>query len=157
MPHLRQTVSGGTVGSLMQQADELRRLRREDRDILLHEAGLAPHVMAGHGKGLALKADLYLPWYKIRKLWRWLSSFRVSLDSEATMREQVSQQLPFDLIAELVPLADRSGQVTMKSVVRFPDLIGLVMHYLGQHTAAGMLSWHSGAFAKGRGLDKDWW
>ena len=69
--------------------------------------------MVGHGIGLALKADLHLPWYKIRKLRRWLSSLGVSLDSEATMREQVSPQLLFDLIAELVPLADKSGQVTI--------------------------------------------
>ena len=33
-------------------------------------------------------------------------------------------------------------------MVHYPDLIGLVMHYLGQHKTVGMLSWHSGALPK---------
>ena len=140
---LRQLVSGGSVGS--QQADELRHLRKEERDHLLCDAGLMPQGKLGQGAGLALKADLHLPWFKLRKLRRWLLFFGVVLDSEAAMRHQISKELPFELLAEQIPLADKTGNISMKPVVRYPDLVGLILHYLSQHKVANTLCWHNGA------------
>ena len=139
---VRAVVSAGS--STEQQADELRRMQREEQDELLRAAGFAPNIGAGRGSGLALKADLSLPWSKLRKLRRWLSSFGVKLDSEVKMREQIHEELPFALPAELVPLVAKGGSVALKPVVCFPDLVGLVEHYLSQHHLAGSLSWHEG-------------
>ena len=143
--HVRDVISGGPSGSSAQHADELRRLRREQQEDLLREAGLAPKGKATSGTGLALKADLHLPWYKLRKLRRWLSLFGVSLESEAVMRQQISEELPFELSAELVPLLAKDGTITAKPVVRFFDLPALILHYLGQHQIANTISWHDGA------------
>ena len=101
--------------------------------------------MAAKTAGLALKADLHLPWYKLRKLRRWLSSFGVALQPESSMREQISKDLPFELSAELVPLSNKSGEIELKPVVKFPDLSDLILHYLSQHKTGGILSWHDGA------------
>ena len=109
--HVRDVICGGPSGSSAQHADELRRLRREQQEDLLREAGLAPKGKATSGTGLALKADLHLPWYKLRKLRRWLSLFGVSLESEAVMRQQISEELPFELSAELVPLLAKDGTI----------------------------------------------
>ena len=59
------------------------------------------------------------------------------------MRRQVSQNLPFNLIAEGVPLADTPGDVFMKPMVQIPDLLKLVHHYLNKHAKAGTLCWHT--------------
>ncbi len=142
---VRDLVSGGPTGSSTQQADELRRLRSEAQEGLLREAGLAPKGTVGCGTGLALKADLHLPWYKLRKLRRWLSSFGVTLESEASMRQRISDELPFELCADLVPLVRKDGSIAAKPVVRFLDLPGLILHYFSQHQIANTISWHGGA------------
>ena len=126
--------------STAQHADELKRMKKTEKEQLLKDAGSAPGS-ARSGAALAMKNDLHLPWY--RKLRRWLTAFGVSMDSETTMRQQIAENLPFDLIAEGVPLADKSGDASMKPMVRFPDLPKLVHHYLNQHEKAGTLCWHS--------------
>lgn len=102
--------------------------------------------MATHDAGLALKADLHPPWLKLRKLCRWLASFGVVLDSESAMRETISEELPFELSTEPVPLTSRMGNIELRTVIRFPGIKGLMPHYLDQHKLAKTLSWHEGAF-----------
>ena len=142
---LRQSVSGGSSGSSVQLTNELQRLKRDEQDTLLQEAGLSPRGCAGHGVGLALKADLHLPRFQLRKLRRWLKSFGVFLDSEAAMRQQISKELPFELSAKLLPLTDKGGAVSLKPAVYFPDLVALVLHYLNEHKHSNTLVWHDGA------------
>ena len=55
---LRQSVSGGSSGSSVQLTNELQRLKRDEQDTLLQEAGLSPRGCAGHGVGLQLKKFL---------------------------------------------------------------------------------------------------
>ena len=102
------------AGASAQQMHELQRLQREEREQLLRDAGIAPKVLCALGAGLALQADLHMPWHKLRKLCRWLSSFGVSLESESTMSQQISQQLPFTVSAELVLLTTKSGATELK-------------------------------------------
>ena len=122
-------------------------MEKEERERLLQAAGLLPTVKGTRGKesGLALKADLHLPWYKLRKLRRWLSSFGVVLQSEPAMRQQISKELPFSLVAEMLPQSSKTGSVELKPVVKLPDLKRLVLYYLDQHEVAGSLTWHDGA------------
>ena len=63
------------------------------------------------------------------------------LESEATLRNQVAEELPFTLLEE-VPMLDRSGNATLALVVRFPELTQMILHYLDQHQEAGSLTWH---------------
>ena len=107
---LHKIVSAGAADASAQQVHELQRLQREEREQLLRDAGIAPKALCALGAGLALQADLHMPWHKLRKLCRWLSSFGVSLESESTMRQQISQQLPFTISAELVPSPPSMGQ-----------------------------------------------
>ena len=76
-----------------------------------------------------------------------MKSFGVQLESEAMLRDQVDQAMPFPLLAEEVPMFDRSGNAIMAPVVRFQELKDLVFHYLNQHQEAGSLTWH-GALPK---------
>ena len=136
----RSVVSASSCAA--QQADELKRLRKDEQQRLLEEAGLCP-CGTQHGAALAMKCDLGLPWYRLRKLRRWLSSFGISMDSESNTRRQVSEGLPFKLIAERVPMADKTGTISLKPMVRFSDLPAVVKHYLAQHEKAGTLVWHT--------------
>lgn len=143
MEQLRQVVSASS--SATQQAHELRHLAKAAQDQLLKDAGLAPdRTGPRRGAALAMKSDLHLPWYRLRKLRLWLSSFGVHFESEAEMRQQVHTDLPFHLLAEDVPLAiDKSGTIALRPMVRFPDLTELVLHYIMQHYNAGSLCWPS--------------
>ena len=61
----RSAVTGGSAGSAGQQAYELRRMEKEERERLLQTAGLLLAVQgtrAAKESGLALKTDLHLPW-----------------------------------------------------------------------------------------------
>ena len=84
----RWDISGGALGAQSQLADELTRLQRAEQDALLRDADFALQK-PGKDIALALKADLHLPWYRLRKLWQWLSSFGMKLASEKTMRQQI--------------------------------------------------------------------
>ena len=67
---VRDIISGGPAASAVQLKDELRHLRKE-RDDLLKEAGLIPTgLYVTQEESLALKADLSIPWTKLRALRR---------------------------------------------------------------------------------------
>ena len=136
---LRQVVSCSSSAS--QHADELKRMAKREQDQLLKDAGLAT-TSARHGAALAMKCDLHLPWYRLRQLRKWLTSFGVRMESEAEMRKQISEFLLFSLLAEEVSMADKSG-ISLKPMVRFADLPQVVMHYSEQHQNAGTLCWHT--------------
>jgi len=70
----RDAVSGGS--GLIQMADEVRILQREERQQLLKDADVKIIVPALDG--LAMKADLTLPWNKLRSMRRYTKQFNSS-------------------------------------------------------------------------------
>ena len=140
---VRETICGAGRGAEAQMSLELNSLPRETQKKLLKDAGLKPNGTLESGTALALKADLGLPWYRLRKLRLWLKSFGVNLESEGVMRQQLAEELPFPIVAKYVPMAEKNGAVTMKVMVVIEDLVGIVCHYLSQHEEAGTLYWHN--------------
>lgn len=59
---MRDLVSGGD--STSQLREEIRHLSRSERQELLHSAGFTLEIPAE--QGLAMKADLGIPWNKLR-------------------------------------------------------------------------------------------
>ena len=55
----------------MQMADELQTCTRSERERLLTAAGLPPGEIEP-GAGLAMKAELGIPWHKLRHLRRYM-------------------------------------------------------------------------------------
>ena len=70
MESVRDAVSGGSSGSRVQLRHELAHRSKDDRLALLREAGFAVTETPPPGAGLALKADLTLPWYRLQILRR---------------------------------------------------------------------------------------
>ena len=62
-------MSGGESSEHIQLQSEIRLLDSEDREKLLHTIGLHTEVSAE--QGLALKADLAIPWNKLRVMRRY--------------------------------------------------------------------------------------
>ena len=100
-------MAGGQEGARAQQAPELRALTTPQLDQLLVDAGVKPPPGKAAASGLAIKANLKLPWHQMRKLQRWLKHFGVTVQSERSMRTQVAAELPLELLAEYVPLATK--------------------------------------------------
>ncbi len=65
---VRESVAGSEVGAQLQLVDELKATSRDVRQSSLKEAGITPEI--AFGDGLAMKADLALPWRKLRHLRR---------------------------------------------------------------------------------------
>ena len=72
----RKSISGGSEDSRKQMQAEVRAMPKEERQKLLSEAGGGVEINAT--QALAIKADLDIPWYRIRVLRRCVSSRRVS-------------------------------------------------------------------------------
>ena len=64
--HVRQLASGGDISA--QFAAEIKVLNKAEREDLLHQAQLPVVIPANHA--LAMKADLGIPWNKLRILRR---------------------------------------------------------------------------------------
>ena len=64
--NVREAIAGGEEPAKRQLIDELRRTTPEERQDLLKKAGIVPTIT--HDEGLAMKADLSIPWNKIRHL-----------------------------------------------------------------------------------------
>ena len=71
----RKSVSGGGEDARRQLQAEVRAMPREERQKLLSEAGIGVEMTAS--QALAIKADLAIPWYRIRVLRRCVSSKQV--------------------------------------------------------------------------------
>ncbi len=65
---VRKNLSGSEVGAQQQLVDELKPTNRKVREEIIKEAGITPEIP--YGEGLAMKADLALPWRKLRHLRR---------------------------------------------------------------------------------------
>ena len=58
------------------------------------------------------------------------------------MRQQIFTGLPFSVIAEEVPMGNKTWYISLKPMVRFADLPELVHHHLNEHKKAGTPCWH---------------
>ena len=67
LTQLRTSISGGDTST--QLRSELRAMSKEEREAIVREAGLPIEIPPDHA--LALKADLALPWAKMRKISRY--------------------------------------------------------------------------------------
>ncbi len=70
---VRENVSGGTLPAKRQLAHEVHRTTPEERQELLRKAKITPTVT--EEEGLAMKADLSIPWSKLRHLRRYEVQF----------------------------------------------------------------------------------
>ena len=117
-------------------------MSKRRRDGLLQDAGLTGSSLVS---GLALKADMHLTWFSLRKLRVCLREFGICLQSERCMRAEMEAELPFHFISEKVSMCDKSGHVILCAMVAVPDLMGLVLHYIDEYDRTDQLVWHDGA------------
>ena len=66
---LREGLSGGKQGAHRPLVDELNATDYEERQKILREASIRPEISPG--EGLAMKAELALPWRKLQHLRRY--------------------------------------------------------------------------------------
>jgi len=144
LDQIKQTMCGET-GSAAQDAHHLRRQPKEAQQKLLQEAGLRPPSGHTPGIGLAIKADLQLPWLGLRKLKWYLKEFGVQIESEHEMRAQVKTVLPFELQCREEALFDKSGSIVMCPVASFPGLTDLILHFITLNEESDLLTWRDGA------------
>ena len=140
--HVAELVGGGAAGAKAQEVAQLRQLSSAEQDKLLEECGLKAHQPAP-GTGLAIKADLALPWSQLRKLRAWLKSFGVQIESEHKMRAKIASSLP-TYTAKLLPMTTRNGEVSLAPAVFFSNLVEIVIQYLDELHASEYLTWHNG-------------
>ena len=67
----REQISKGGESAVVQMADELQTCTRSERERLLTAAGLPPGEIEP-GAGLAMKAELGIPWHKLQHLRRYM-------------------------------------------------------------------------------------
>ena len=65
---VRDSLSGGGEGVRRQLVDEMKATDKQVRERILKEAGITPEITAG--EGVAMKAELALPWRKLCHLRR---------------------------------------------------------------------------------------
>lgn len=128
---VRDVVSGGD--SAAQLREEVKHLSKAERQELLHSGGFRLDVPAE--QGLAMKADLGLPWNKFNHF-RWLNQWGISLSSEKRQRKVARTLLGDNLEAEAVPLTfplKKSGGEEVRAVAYcyVPDLLQRVFHHQG--------------------------
>ncbi len=104
MSSIRKAVSGGEKAAELQLTDELKHISPETRLSILQQPGIKPCIP--EGEGMAMKAELSLPWYRLRQLkssgiaalqittpvvtrpiCRWLAHWGVKMKPEGKQRE----------------------------------------------------------------------
>jgi hypothetical protein len=73
---------------------ELHMTPTEEREKLLHSISTI-HISAEHS--LAMKANLQIPWNKLRLMRRWMKSWNIQIASERSLREQVANLVIVEL------------------------------------------------------------
>ena len=122
-------------------AAKVRGMPSRERDTLLLMANLKPLALKP-GTTLATKADMQLPWYQLRKLQKWFTSFGISLESERVTRQYLRDGVP-EYCAENAPLSVKEG-ISLCPTIFTQDLVGFVFHTLSLHDCSGTLYHHEG-------------
>ena len=141
LKHQQALLCGSAEGAAFQAANDLGKMKSEDREQLLRDAGLRGTI-AAPGTALALKADLHLPWFQLRKLHKRLVSFGIELESERVVRASISALPKYH--AEDIPMVTRTGSVEMTTYVYIPDLVSYILYMLNERDSHNTLVWHPG-------------
>lgn len=147
---MRDLVSAGDARSQLQA--EIRHLTKEERQRLLVDAGFTLDIPPG--QGLAMKADLGIPWNKLRtirrqgylhvqgtiiqgfELHRWLKEWGLSMSSEKKQRVAAHQLIGDNLEAESIPLTfplKRGEEVRAAAVCYVPHMVDKVVSLLEEN------------------------
>ena len=100
-------VCGSEIGAVAHMAAKVRGMASREHDTLHLMANLKP-LASKPGTALAIKADMQLPWYQLRKLQKWFTSFGISLESERVTRQYLRDCVP-KYCAENVRLSVKEG------------------------------------------------
>jgi hypothetical protein len=127
----------------------MRMIPREERNSLMKEANF--HINVSPEEGLAMKADLCLPWKKLRIMRRWMKSWSINVAGERKQRQLMKQDLEkIPVEAENVPFAfstrcKQIGQELRPAPLAFiSDLKSLIFHLLEEKDRLKQLTWHNG-------------
>ena len=104
----REIVSGGSPEQLLQK--EIHHLSTSERKALLTEAGITVHIPAD--QGLAMKANLALPWKKMRDIRRYMYVYvlyHVCICNVASIRANKSNGSTCTLYIHVVSMHIRIG------------------------------------------------
>ncbi|XP_048588874.1 E3 ubiquitin-protein ligase TRIM39-like [Nematostella vectensis] len=144
---LRQQISGGERDDILRQKKaEMQRMGQEERETIAQEAGLKIEVP--EGQGLAMKADIGIPWNKLRELKRWLNSFGLQIASEKKQRKLAEGQKFTDIYSEEMPFVfSKTGggtEIRLAVCAQVEDLTALVYGHLEENMEYNNLTWHGG-------------
>lgn len=62
-----------------------------------------------------------MPWKQLRKLKVWLKDFGLLLESEWSMRQQLTDKMPFAIVADSVLFAVSKESIELCAMVTIPD------------------------------------
>jgi hypothetical protein len=149
----RELTSGRCAAQ--QLADELKALPQEERKELLATGVFSgPSTVLSPENALALKADLAIPWNKLRAMRRysqksnyilyihvkihkrWMKVWGIQIASEKQLRRVSDEQLGDNLEGEEAPFcfAARNGfDIRQAPLVYVPDLVGKIIQTLEQN------------------------
>eukprot|EP00731_Ephydatia_muelleri_P022264 Em0014g855a len=96
-------LSGSSDDSGILFEDEVRALSADQRQQLLHSAGIKLNIEPT--QGLAIKSMIGLPWYRLRTLSRWLKHSGISFGSERKHRALCRELIRDNLEVELAPFS----------------------------------------------------
>jgi len=82
---VHDSLSGGGEGVRRQLVDEMKATDKQVRERILKEAGITPEITVG--EGVAMKAELALPWRKLRHLRRYMYTVLVMTHTQGTLQD----------------------------------------------------------------------
>ncbi|XP_048588967.1 uncharacterized protein LOC116611084 isoform X3 [Nematostella vectensis] len=113
----------------------MQRMGQEERETIAQEAGLKIEVP--EGQWLAMKADIGIPWNKLRELKRWLNSFGLQIASEKKQRKLAEGQKFTDIYSEEMPFVfSKNGggtEIRLAVCAQVEDLTALVYGHLEEN------------------------
>ncbi|KAL5515747.1 hypothetical protein EMCRGX_G000956 [Ephydatia muelleri] len=131
----RNILSGSSDDSGILFEDEVRALSAEQRQQLLHSAGIKLNIEPT--QGLAIKSMIGLPWYRLRTLSRWLKHSGISFGSErkhrALCRELIGDNLEVELAPFSFKLADGGEEIRGAAHAYTPSLTVKITQLLEQN------------------------
>ena len=144
----RNILSGSSDDSGILFEDEVRALSADQRQQLLHSAGITLNIEPT--KGLAVKSMIGLPWYRLRTQeentmvyiylnfnFRWLKHSGISFGSERTHRALCRELIGDNLEVELAPfsfkLADGGEEIRGAAHAYTPSLTAKITQLLEQN------------------------
>eukprot|EP00731_Ephydatia_muelleri_P010733 Em0005g1319a len=125
---------------------ELKFLDRKEKERLLKSAGITKGMTPE--QGLALNADLGLPWNRLRMLRRWLKEAGVSLGAEKKQRvlsnHLVGDNLEVELTAFSFTVSGGGEEIRGAPHAFTPSLTQKVHQLLEENEQVGKLFWYDG-------------